>query len=309
MEKNQVLNRPQPDVDDGFSGQELGREPARINRTADLRRRLALLGGETQKRHEAFLLGAPQLDEAIGGLARGAVHELHALNGSHAVAASGFAAALAIRASGNRPIVWARQESLDAEMGALYAPGLCELGLDPGRLLLVRTRDAAGILRAGFEALSCAALGAVLIEFWGTPKALDLTAGRKLLLAAQRTGVTLFLVHVSGERRPSPAETRWAVEPGPSAALEANAPGHPAFAVTLLRHRAGYPVRNWLLEWNRDASSFEERRSVERPFLANHGPAERIAGVVAPLSRPLPSVPAHRPAAAKREARERRIAG
>ena len=236
---------------------------------------------------EPFGCGTPELDEPLGGgLARGALHEIHAEAPADAAAASGFAAALALRAAGERLIAWARQDFVDVETGQLYAPGLAELGLDPNRLILIRAPDAAGVLRAGAEALRCPALGAVLVELWGEPRALDLTATRRLALAAGRSGVTLFMIRIGARPLPSAAMTRWSVRAGESAPLEANAPGPPAFVAALLRHRAGLAARTWHVEWDRDGRAFK--------------PAS-------PLSRPVVPVPAGRPAPPRRAARLRRI--
>ncbi|HEY0418573.1 MAG TPA: hypothetical protein VGC80_03550 [Acetobacteraceae bacterium] len=133
---------------------------------------------------QPFSCGAPRIGEFLsGGLARGALHEIYAPAVADVAAASGFAVALAYRAAGGRPVAWVRQDFADVETGRPYGPGLVELGLDPHRLLLVQARDAAGVLRAGAEAIRCPALGAVLMEPWGEPKALDLTATRRLSLA------------------------------------------------------------------------------------------------------------------------------
>ena len=118
---------------------------------------------------------------------------------------AGFAALLALRAAAGKPIAWVRQDYADVEAGALHAPGLAELGLDPDRLILVRARNAADVLRAGAEAVRCPALGAVLMEPWGEPRVLDLTATRRLSLAAAGSGVTLLL---DPHRRPARAERR-----------------------------------------------------------------------------------------------------
>lgn len=45
-------------------------------------------------------------------------------------------------------------------------------GLNPDSFVLMRPRDAQDVLRGGLEAARCAALGAVLIEPVGMPKAL-----------------------------------------------------------------------------------------------------------------------------------------
>jgi protein ImuA len=213
--------------------------------------------------------GAPTLDGPLGGgLARAALHEVYAAGGADGAAATGFAAGVALRAAaGGRQIAWIRQDFLDAEVGRLHPPGLAELGLDPGQVLLVRAKDVQGVLRAGLEATRCAVLGAVLIEPWGESRLLDLTASRRLSLAAKASG----------------AATRWLVRSLPSRALEANAPGYPAFVATLLRHRRGVAGREWCLEWDRDRGCFQDRPVPD----------------AAPVPRPVVPVPARRAAAAR----------
>ncbi len=249
-------------------------------------------------------LGVPGLDEVLnGGIARAALHEIYAAEVADLAAATGFALGLALRAgqaeekagtlsnetgagsrgemrnsSGQRPILWARQDFVDAEAGRLHAPGLNELGLDPARLLLVRARDGEGVLRAGAEGARCPALGAVLIEPWGEPRPFDLTASRRLALAAETSGVPVLLLRVAATEAPSAARTRWQVRALASRALEANAPGAPAFALRLLRQRGGAAEREWRVEWDRDRHCFAERSLFDRAFRTDHA---------APLSRPL----------------------
>ena len=71
--------------------------------------------------------------------------------------------------------------------------------------------DAADALRAANDALSCAALGAVVIEIPGRPKILDLMASRRLTLACAQKTVTAFLLRFNAEPEASTAETRWLV--------------------------------------------------------------------------------------------------
>jgi len=245
--------------------------------------------------------GAPGLDAALGGgLARAALHEVYAPATADLVAATGFAVGLAMRAAGMRPILWARQDVVDAETGRLHPPGLTELGLDPGRVLLVRARDAAGVLRAGSEAARCPALGAVLIEPWGEPRCLDLTASRRLSLAAEGSGATTLLLRAAVSPPPSAARTRWLVSALPSRALEANAPGDPAFSIRLLRHRSGVAEGEWRVEWSRDRQSFQEYAVRDHGVGAAGGQDDRrkVGPDAAPLSRTLVPFPADRPAAA-----------
>ncbi|CAH1649311.1 conserved hypothetical protein [Hyphomicrobiales bacterium] len=238
-------------------------------------------------------LGVASLDETLnGGLARAALHEIYAAEVADLSAATGFALGLALRAgqaeekAAERPILWARQDFVDAEAGRLHAPGLNELGLDPSRLLLVRARDGEGVLRAGAEAARCPALGAVLIEPWGEARSFDLTASRRLALAAEGSGVPVLLLRVAAAQAPSAARTRWQVRALASRALEANAPGAPAFSLRLLRQRGGAAEREWRVEWDRDRRSFAERSLFDRSDrLASH------TDHAAPLSRPLVPLP------------------
>jgi protein ImuA len=235
-----------------------------------------------------FSTGADGLDEALGGgLMRGAMHEVFAGSILDEASAAAFVVGLALRASPAAPIVWVRQDFVGLELGEIYAPGLAELGLSPERLILVKARDGPGVLRAGEEAARCPPLGAVIIEPWGNPKALDLVASRRLMLAAARSGVPVFMLRAGGAPLPSAAATRWSVRAAASAPLEAQAPGHPVFEVELMRDRAGAMGRNWIVEWKRDVRSFSD--------IAGEGAAALSGGVVPiPAGGPHPEGELHR---------------
>lgn len=256
---------------------------------AALRARLAAVSGPPPAGGRVRL-GAESLDAALGGgMARAALHEAYAARPGDHGAVLGFAAGLARRAAAGRLTLWVRPETLEAEAGRLYAPGLAALGLDPDRVALIRPRDAAGALRAAGEAARCRGLGAALIEIAGAPRALDLTATRRLALAAQSAGVFTLLIRIAAEPAPSAAETRWRVEGAASHALAGNAPGDPAFSLALLRHRAGPAGRVWRLEWRRDQDRFLERAGPEAP----------------PVPRPVAALPGDRPARPGAGARRR----
>lgn len=247
-----------------------------------LRRRLAALAGEATPRAlpEAprITFGLEAVDEPLGGgLPRAALHEVFAAETADGAAAAGFALALLLRAvPRGRPVLWAREAYGQGELGAAHPPGLAGMGADPADFLMIRLSQPVAVLRAGVEALRCAALGAVVLELWRAPRALDLAATRRLALAAGRSGVTGLLLRIGADPAPSAALTRWSVRAAASTPLAAGAPGHPAFEASLLRHRAGIAGRTWHLEWNRDVCEFREP---------------------APLSRGVVSVPDHRPAA------------
>lgn len=238
-----------------------------------------------------FSLGHGGVDGALGGgLALGRLHEIFA-EADEAGSCAGFAALVSLRAGkvrGERgaPLLWLRTEAAQKQAGRLHATGLGELGLDPAALLLALVPDEPALLHAAAEATRCAGLGVLLVECWGPMRAFDLTASRRLMLAAESSGVTVLVLGILTplQFQPSAADTRWRVAAAPSTALEVDAPGAPMFDLELLRRRAGPPAGPWRVEWNRDRSSFQEPIDVR--------PART------PLSRPvLPLVAGRAPAA------------
>jgi protein ImuA len=205
-----------------------------------------------------------------GGLERGVLHEIFARPG-HEAAATGFAAGLAARAASYKRLLWIRQDFSTLEFGELSATGFVEFGIDPGRLLLLCVADAAEALRAANDALSCKALGAVVIEIPGRPKVLDLVASRRLTLASAQKAVTAFLLRFNAQPEASTAETRWLVRAAASPPQEDNW-GHPVFEAGLVRNRHGR-TGQWVMEWNCDDGLFKEA-------------ADRGAVVSAPRDRP-----------------------
>lgn len=202
---------------------------------------------------------------------RAALHEFYAATEADAAATIGVILALATGLP-PRPLLWVRQDLLEREQGTPFPPGQVEFGLDPGRLIFVRERTTQSILQAGLEGARCSDLAAVLIELWGEARALDLTASRRLALAAKASGTPVLLGRVAAKPCVSAAETRWSVRAAPSRALGANAPGYPAVRLELLRHRGGFSHATWDWEWNRDTRRFEDRTAgsipQERPALS-----------------------------------------
>jgi hypothetical protein len=119
----------------------------------------------------------------------------------------------------------------------LYAPGLAALGLDPARLLVVAARRAEEVLWTMEEALGCRGLGAVV----GEGASPDLTASRRLQLAAEGGGVPALLIAAGGGApRTSAAVTRWQVDPAPGASDEPGL-GPIRWRLSLVRCRGGRP--------------------------------------------------------------------
>ena len=207
-----------------------------------------------------------------GGLAVAALHELYESAEGDAAATLGLALLLARRNRRPGPIVWLGEDRARRD-GRLYGLGLSELGVDPDRLLVVDAPDGLGMLRAAAEAVACHGVAAVIIAATGKAGRLDLTATRRLALAAARTGVTTLLLR-SGQPQPSAAASRWAVAAGPSTVLAAEAPfedlgapapGLPVFGLTLLRHRGGIAGFSCQLEWDRDRNAFGAARPGAAP--------------------------------------------
>ena len=203
-----------------------------------------------------FSLGVDRLDAALGGgLAQARLHEIWPAATDDAPCAAGFALMLALRASGEKgTIIWIGQET--GRGGALYPPGLMELGIDPARILFVATPDEKALLRVAGDVVRSPAAAVAVLAPAGPAPLLDLTASRRLTLFAERSGTTTILLRTADPQAPSAATTRWRVTAAPSQALEANAPGHPAFALDLVRQRGGAPSLDWQLEWDRDRARF-----------------------------------------------------
>ena len=228
---------------------------------AGLRQRIARLatsGGFESRPAEGWLAaGHDAFDAAIGGgLATGRTHEFFAGDALDATSAAAFAALLALRTPGKAPLIWLRTTDAGKRTGPIYAPGIAELGGDPGRLLLIETPDPRLLLACANDAIRCAGSAAVIVESWGKFPLFDLTAGRRLALGARDAGTTLLMLRLNATPAPSVAETRWSVAAAPSQELEANAPGAPAFDLDLLRWRGGPAGTRWRLDWNHDQKCF-----------------------------------------------------
>jgi len=189
----------------------------------------------------------------------GALHDVFAASVADGPAVHGFAAGHAIRIAAGRPVVWAFHDMAGHELGRPHGEGLADLGLDPAALLLVRARTVPELLGAAEEAARYSAVGVVIISAWGAAKAFDLTASRRLALVSARSGVAILCVRIAAAPTPGAAWSRWSVRAAASRRLEGDAPGHPAFSITLLRHRGGAAPATWILEWDRAQRTFRER--------------------------------------------------
>jgi protein ImuA len=173
-----------------------------------------------------------------GGLPRIGIHEVIAARG----AGAGFAAALTARL-GEGPVLWV------ARQAELYGPGLARFGLAPERLILVQAGSESDLLWAMEEGLRTPGLTAVVGEL----HALDLTAARRLQLAAEAGGGTgLALRPEESQTGAGAACSRWRVKAWPSGQEEEA--GWTCWRLALERCRgvAGAPA-DWIVEC-RDAT-------------------------------------------------------
>ena len=216
---------------------------------AALRARVARLEGAGRAPHAA---GPVPLCDGLplpgGGLARAALHEVLATAPGCGAA---FCALLLARTGGT--VLWIAS---GGEELLAWPPGLARCGLVPANLVLVRAERWPDALWAMEEALRCPAVaGALLAPAWGPNRqagdgGLDLTATRRLQLAAEAGGAFGLLLRPDGERRrlqPSAAATRWRIAPLPAAA--AQGPDAPRWRLELLRARGGAPGGPWTVTW------------------------------------------------------------
>jgi protein ImuA len=213
-------------------------------------------------------------------LARAGLHEFYSGAEADSAATAGFALANAglLRGEKASSIIWVRHDLLKSEAGRIYPPGLLEFKVPPSAVTLVCVHDVQSVLQAGLDAARCAALAAIMVEFWGETKTYDLTASRRLNLAAKSARVPVFLLRHAAQIVPSAAESRWSVRGLLSRPVAPQVPGPPAFEVSLLRHRGGAQAKVWSVEWNSERAGFETRFEVGRDDPA------ALSGSVLPLS-------------------------
>ena len=217
-------------------------------------------------------LGVAEMDRALpwGGLALGCLHEIMGLPHADGIgdgAALAFASVLLGRlaVAGGRPVLWITAGEMP------YAPALAALGLPPERVVMVRPRRAVQVLWALEEGLRCRALAGVLAEI----RDLDLTAARRLQLAAGASGVPALVLNGGGVA--NAAVTRWRVAAMPGAGDPVLGVGAWRWRVELLRCRGrgiddGGRVAAWEVEWD------EQARGLRLAAVAGHRAVAPVEG-------------------------------
>jgi len=267
--------------------EDLKHSMARIGRTGH-----AVLPGTNLTR---IITGHAAVDSALGiGLMRGVLHDVLPASPQDGAAASGFALGLVALFSSQKPDwVWIRQDMARREEGEPYGPGLAAFGLDPNRLIVVTTGDIFEAMRAAEESVRCSALTSVLFEPWGDPKALDLKATRRLILAAETSGVTLVTLRSGGHVPLGSARTRWRIATAPSNIAASHVGGNtglgnPVFNVALALNRqagAGEPNGQWMMEWNHAKRLFKPATlSINHPTTSINRPITPSLITIKPVS-------------------------
>jgi protein ImuA len=193
--------------------------------------------------------GVSAIDDHLpgGGLAVGGLHEAMGSGADiqHGAAAALLAAGILARLPG--PVLWVLDQP------DLFAPALGAVGLHPDRVIYARAARA--VLATMEEGLRHGGLAGVVGEVSGR---LTLTASRRLQLAAERSGVTCFVLRRHRDHgeaalaEPTAALTRWRVAALPSPPPLAHSPRTPGLArprwrLDLARCRGGEPA-SWIVE-------------------------------------------------------------
>lgn len=199
-------------------------------------------------------LGLPAMDATLeDGLALGALHDLAPAAPLQFGAAAGFAFALAARIPSDKQVLWIQTDFAALESGAPYGPGIALLGLPLHRLLILRVARGLDVLWAMEEALKSHAIAAVLAEL--PEDAADLTASRRLSLAARAGGGLGLLLRRRPCPLPSAAITRWEIAAAPSLPDRFGGLGRTVFDLSLSRNRRGRCGR-WIVSWNHEERIF-----------------------------------------------------
>jgi protein ImuA len=214
---------------------------------------------ETQRRFSRIIPVADAVDRWMpqGGLPVGCIHEV---KGASLASALAFSSILSARIAGDQGnIVYIAPDR------SLHPPGLLPYGIRLDRFLFVSVRRSRDLAWAVMEALRCPQVCAVMTVLDG----LDLTAARRLQLAAESSGATGFLL---GQLTSAPIAapiTRWKVSP------DARNPGRrfdePAWTLDLLYCRGGRPG-SWSIEWrNQQLSTLFNQLAVQTTCEALEG--------------------------------------
>ena len=160
-----------------------------------------------------------------------------------------------------RAVLWVQDRAAMRANGRPYRPGLpADIRHRVIHVLAEKPEDALFALEEGVR---CRDLAFVIGEIAGNPRALDFTASRRLSLAAERHGVSLWLVRFDAARDLSSARMRWDVRSAVSLPprWNADAPGIASWYAELFRARS-HPPGEWIMR--DDGQSLAAIRPHER---------------------------------------------
>jgi protein ImuA len=206
-----------------------------------LRQRVRLLERPAARHAGTLPFGVAEIDAHLPehGLPVAALHEVSGGGEDAGPAASAtlFVAGILGRLQGT--VLWC------AGAGDIFGPGLACAGLPPDRVLYAEASDEKTVFLVMEEALRHAALAAVV----GEVSLLPMTASRRLVLAAEKSGVMAVALRrrPGGEDAPNAARTRWRISPLPSLPLPVPGIGRGRWHMELSRCRGGTP-KSWIME-------------------------------------------------------------
>ena len=189
-------------------------------------------------------------------LERPGVHEFLGERGANRAAALSLllCAAASLPGAAERRLVWVQTSAATRRWGMPCGEGLESIGLSPCSVLFVEPENERELLWALEQALDCPGLLAVVGCLPSAERHYGFTASRRLSLRALRNGSRIFLARGARIREATSAQTRWRVEPAPSAPSGLvwrgfELPGARSWRVGLER-APGWTPGAWNIEWS-----------------------------------------------------------
>ncbi len=234
-------------------------------RVVDELRRLLPRMSDAAGTPRALSFGVEELDSHLhqGGLVFGALHEIVPASENDTPAAFGFAMALVGRMPRSEMALFVSPKRWLARYGEPHGHGLNVLGLDPARVLFIRTVDDKETLWALEESLRAMALTAVI----GAIERLDLKTSQKLQFTARETGQPLLLLRSSKMLEASAATTRWRIGTAEAVRDRFGLVTHWRWALRLERCRNGRGGE-WLVEFDHVAHRFSLAAALADPAVS-----------------------------------------
>ena len=199
---------------------------------------------------------APDRSWPLAALARPGVHEFLGGRGAGRAAALSLFMCCAAELPGASELrlVWVQTRAASRRWGLPCGEGLESIGLDPRSVLFVEPENERELLWSLEQALDCSGLLAVVGCLPEVERHYGFTASRRLSLRALRGGSRVFLARGAQLREATSAQTRWRVEPAPSAPSGLvwrgfELPGARSWRVSLAR-APGWTPGAWNIEWS-----------------------------------------------------------